>query len=353
MPIHWLPGLIASVGAACVALVLIVHAPAVAAEDPAWPDIRADYRSGRYELALQRLEQLLRRVSKQREAYYYQALIYWRLQRYEDSARAWHEVHTLDPQGPFGQDAVLWLATLEELSAVAATPRPLAVPATASPSPSPVIPATASPSPAPALPVATPVPKPLSPAPTPVAQAPTASPGPGTPWLQAQPNFRGSRARSRNAKPGHFKALDGTFEFVPPMGFALLDEGDDGGERRALFGLKQEARTSRQTEQPPTLLMVWRDVPELRRYRQDQRSARARQLLMLEAASYGPGAKLESRFGVQTVRIAQRQGTWSADTWLFFQAERLYAFTYGGETARLSAHAAVVQKSFSTVVFYP
>lgn len=347
MPTNWRVGASFRFGIACVALILTLSAPAIAAEDPAWPEIRADYRAGRYGAALQRLERLVRKTPSQREAYYYMALVYWRLERYDASARAWQRVLDLDPKGPFGKDAVLWLATLEDLTASPAPPaspalalgpaRPVASPSTALPSPT----ASASPvpSPAPAARVTLKAPRQASHAPA--------------PWLQAQPNFRGNRARSRNAKPGYFKALDGTFEFIPPAGFVLLDEGEAGGERRALFGPGREGRNPRHSEQPPTLLMAWREVPALRRYRPDQRVARARQMLMLEASTYGPGAKLESRFGVQTVRIAQRQGNWSADTWLFFQAERLYAFTYGGETARLGAYAGAVNKSLSTLVFYP
>jgi hypothetical protein len=339
----WLPGL-PLLSAACVAWANVLSLPVGAVTDPAWPEIRADYRAGRYEEALGRLEQLLGRVPSQREAHYYVALIHWHLQHYDASKRAWRKVLELDPQGPFGADAALWLTTLDELEA---SEKPLAV-VSSTPMPSPSV--LVSPKPlsrASSAPVASPAEGKNIPTP---GRSPSAS---SDPWLQAQPNVRGRRLRSRNAKPGYFKALDGTFEFVPPTGFVLLDEGEDGGERRALFGPRRQPRSPRHSEQPPTLLMVWREVPELRRYRVDQRAARSRQMLMLEASTYGPGAQLESRFGVQTVRIAQRQGSWSAETWLFFQDERLYAFTYGGETSALGLYSQAVNKSFLTLAFYP
>jgi hypothetical protein len=187
--------------------------------------------------------------------------------------------------------------------------------------------------------------------PTPPVPRATTTPPPRTPWLTAEVPAAGSRPRSRNARPGWFKALDGTFEFVPPPGFVLLDEGDEKGERRALFGPGSTLAASGGAEQPPTLLVVWRDVPELLRFKPDQRTARARQLLLAEAVTYGPGVKLEGRFGVQAAHVAQRQGSWAADTWLFFQDERLYAVTYGGEARLLPPHQPAVARSLGTLVF--
>jgi hypothetical protein len=338
---------------ACVlaaALVLAAPAPAAwAAEDPAWPDIRADYREGDFRSALVRLERLAAANPQDREAFYYLALIHWRLENYPAAAAAWRRVQELDPHGPFGKDAQNWLAAYGDL-AVAGPGRP-------SPRPTP----TATPmelrlpsSPSP-LPEATPTPRP-----TPVAARPTATPRPRatatppprTPWLTAQPQRNGGRERSRNARPGYFKALDGTFEFVPPAGFVLLDEGVDGSERRALFGPIATLSLQGENAQPPTLLIVWRDMPELRRFRPDQKAARERQLLTIEAATYGPGARLEARFGVPTMRVTQHQGSWAADTWLFFQFDRLYAVTYGGEASELPKFAPAVTKSLATPVFY-
>jgi hypothetical protein len=207
------------------------------------------------------------------------------------------------------------------------------------PSPAPdTLPAAARPTPGPALPAP--------------ARA-TATPPPRTPWLAAEAPGAGPRARSRNARPGWFKALDGTFEFVPPAGFVLLDEGDERGERRALFGPGSALAAPGGTEQPPTLLLVWRDVPDLGRFKPDQRVARARQLLLAEAVTYGPGIKLEGRFGVQAAHVAQRQGSWAADTWLFFQDDRLYAITFGGEAGLLPPHQAAIARSLGTLVFNP
>ncbi|MEB3197854.1 MAG: hypothetical protein VKP62_11695 [Candidatus Sericytochromatia bacterium] len=475
-----------------------------ASDDPAWQEIRSDYRSAHYESALQRLRQLVEIRPGDREAHYYIALVTWRLGQYAESAVAWHRVQELDPQGPFGRDAEMWLASFGDVAAgrlplpgsndrlspppspppLESDPRaglPRATPSLgvtlASPSPSAQVvpprsgpqapamarsapPVVASPSlesprgvarplgkfapllpgsplpagsssPAPslrmsappppsdsspttspgsppasvaasslpsaarvALPSAAPTaafsrPQPASPTPTsppvpvsaalppagpagasagglvlppePLLSAPnprrviraTATPPPRTPWLAAQPASSGTRPRARNARPGYFKGMDGTFEFVPPVGFILLDEGDDHGEFRALFGPPPAAGDRRTSEQPPTLLMVWREVPELERYRADQRAARARQFLMLEAATYGPGARVEARFGVQTVKVAQRQGSWAADTWLFFQASRLYAITYGGEALALPGHVGAVNRSLGTLIFNP
>ncbi len=335
--------------------------PALAAEDPAWPDIRADYREGDFRAALLRLERLVAAHPQDREAHYYLALIHWRLENYPAAAAAWRRVLELDPQGPFGRDAQMWLATYGDLAVVApgrATPRPVTTPValpTAKPTPFTIsLPASPAPLPASPAPLPTASPSPLAVATaTPPRPRATATPPPRTPWLTAQPERNGGRLRSRNARPGFFKALDGTFEFVPPAGFVLLDEGVDGSERRALFGpIATLSVQGGGGEQPPTLLIVWRDMAELSRFRADQKAARERQLLTIEAATYGPGARLEARFGVPTMRVTQRQGGWAADTWLFFQFGRLYAVTYGGEAAELPKHAPAVSKSLTTPIFY-
>lgn len=387
-----------------VALAVAGLAPAAhAAEDPAWPDIRTDYREGDFRAALARLERLVAAHPNDREAHYYLALIHWRLENYPAAAASWRRVQELDPQGPFGRDAAMWLATYGDLAVVGRTaPRPTPAP-TVAPTPAPFVvvpspfvatppPFIATPAPyrPPTPPPYRPTPVPVRPTPTPIAVATprpeptpapvrptatpftitlpaspqpvtspaprpraTATPPPRTPWLTAQPERNGARLRSRNAKPGYFKALDGTFEFVPPQGFVLLDEGVDGSERRALFGpVATLSVQGGSGEQPPTLLIVWRDMPELARYRADQKAARERQLLTIEAATYGPGARLEARFGVPTMRVTQRQGGWAADTWLFFQHDRLYAVTYGGEAAELPKHAPAVTRSLGTPIFY-
>lgn len=423
--------------ALAVALVFAASpAPVRAAEDPAWPDIRTDYREGHFAEALARLERVVAASPQDREAHYYLALIHWRMENFPQAAASWRRVLALDPNGPFGRDAKLWLATYGDQAGLAtprprgaATPFPLSLGSpTPAPRSTPTPRATLTPfawptlaptpfvwsSPVPTRQPATPppIPTPLpetsdvpftwartpipltrpsgftwampSPAatpevggtaapetPTPYATpftlatarppvAATASPPtrttstapPRTPWLTAQPERSGGRLRSRNAKPGYFKGLDGTFEFVPPTGFVLLDEGVDGSERRALFG--PAATLAGTTEsQPPTLLVVWRDMAELKRFKPDQKLARERQLLAIEAATYGPGARLEARFGVPTMRVTQRQGSWAADTWLFFQYDRLYAVTYGGEAAELPKFAPAVTKSLGTPIFYP
>jgi hypothetical protein len=359
-------------GACLVGLLLLVGgAPAGAAED-AWAEARQAYREGRHAAALAALERLVEKNPQDREAHYYLALVRWRLGQHQASAAAWHRVLALDPGGPFGRDAAQWLATFGEPASVSAVPRPSATPALgpgtqlpqASPDSAPSAPAlsaaptAAQPTSTPAvraLAAAQPTPPPAVGAPevasTPSATRATTTPPPRTPWLAAEVPAAGSRPRSRNARPGWFKALDGTFEFVPPPGFVLLDEGDEKGERRALFGPGSTLAASGSAEQPPTLLVVWRDVPELLRFKPDQRTARARQFLLAEAVTYGPGVKLEGRFGVQAAHVAQRQGSWAADTWLFFQDERLYAVTYGGEARLLPPHQADVARSLGTLVF--
>lgn len=343
----------AGLAAFAVALALLAAPlPAHAAEDPAWPDIRSDYREGDFRSAQSRLERLTAIHPQDREAFYYLALIHWRLENYPAAAAAWRRVLELDPNGPFGKDAQNWLATYADLAVVnpqRATPRPQATPFEVFPTVRPSVLSSLPPLPATPLPVGTPSPLALL---TPKSRA-TTTPPPRTPWLTAEaPQGNGGRMRSRNAKPGFFKALDGTFEFVPPGGFVLLDEGVDGSERRALFGPVSTIQPGG-AEQPPTLLIVWRDMPELTKFRADQKAARERQLLTIEAATYGPGARLEARFGVPTMRVTQRQGGWAADTWLFFQHGRLYALTYGGDAAELPRFAPSVTKSLTTPVFYP
>lgn len=311
-------------------LTLLLGAPARAAEDAAWAQVRKDYREARYEAALEALERMVAQRPEDREAHYYVALVRWRQGRFAEAAVAWHRVQALDPKGPFGRDAELWLSSFGELALPSVAP--------SLDPPAPVVPS--------------PVPTPVPPAPSVPLRA-TTTPPPRTPWLTADVPNAGSRARSRNARPGWFKALDGTFEFIPPARFVLLDEGEKGGERRVLFGPASTLSAPLGTEQPPTLLIVWRDVPALMRFRADQRVARARQLLMAEAVTYGPGIKLEGRFGVQAARVAQREGSWAADTWLFFQGERLYAVTYGGDARSLSTHQAAVGKSLTTFQFNP
>ncbi|MEB3329321.1 MAG: hypothetical protein VKQ33_08835 [Candidatus Sericytochromatia bacterium] len=322
-------------GACLLGLMLLASAPAGAAED-AWAEARKAYREGRHAVALVALERLVAQDPQDREAHYYLALVRWRLGRQRASAAAWQRVLALDPEGPFGRDARHWLASFGG-----------GVLAGAEPPPATSAPAAGSP-PGPASPL------PLQPSPRATA-APTAPPTAARattpPWLTAKAPRAGSRPRARNARPGWFKALDGTFEFVPPPGFVLLDEGDAQGERRALFAPRRALAAAGGAEQPPTLLLVWRDVPELLRFRSDQRSARARQLLLAEAVTYGPGVRLEARFGVQAAHVAQRQGSWAADTWLFFQDERLYAVTFGGEARLLSPYQAAVARSLGTLVF--
>jgi hypothetical protein len=169
-------------------------------------------------------------------------------------------------------------------------------------------------------------------------------------WLRAQPKGRGSRARSANPRPGYFKACDGTFEFVPPSGFVLLDENFAGNELSTLFGAPKRAGA---IAAPPTLLITWRELDETRALKPDQRAAKERQLLAMEASMYGPGATLEARFGAPCYRVRQSRGTWAADTLLFVQHGRLYALTYGGEASGLAAYRARIEASWRTPIFYP
>lgn len=285
---------------------LLLAAPAGAApDDDAWSEIRSDFAAERYEAALERLQPLIEANPKDREALYYLAMIHWRRQAWVDAGLAYRGVLALDPNGPFGQDAKLWLATYGHLARA---------------------------------PVPTPTPKPtprLDPLPLSAA----------TP----KPAYRKRPVRARSARPlpGHFKAADGTFEFVPPQGFKLLDEGEQGEEMQALFGTRAGG------QMPPTLLMTWREVPDLAELIPDERAFEEKRRLALEAAAYGAGAKLERRFGGPCYRVLQQRGAWAAETLLFFRHGRLYAFTYGGAAAQLARHRTAVAKSLSTPRFYP
>jgi hypothetical protein len=332
--------------------------PALAADD-AWPGIRADYREGNFAGALASLNALLAANPGDREALYYAAIIHWRLEDYARAAAAYRRVLALDAHGPFGQDARMWLDTYGHL----ATPAPEAA---GVPVPAPSAAAKAN-RPRPTAPPRR-APKPAPRASVPVA-APSASAGrvaprrsvlplealrpttrPKAPWLQAQPGGKNRRARSANARPGYFKVADGSFEFVPPAGFVLLDEGAQGSELSTLFGLPKGARTG---EASPTLLITWREFADLRELKPDQRIAKERQLLTMEASMYGPGAQLEARFGGPCYRVRQSQGGWGADTLLFFQHGKLYALTFGGAADQLARYQARVLKSWETPIFYP
>ncbi|MDB5098850.1 MAG: Tetratricopeptide repeat [Cyanobacteria bacterium RYN_339] len=325
-------------GALFLVLCLTVAAPSIAQEAPdAWTDIRADYRDGRFQSAIARLERLVAANPNDREAYYYLGLINWRLGNMPAAASAYKRVIELDPAGPFGQDARLWLQNYANLTAqVTPAPRPTTAVA---PVPTPV----ALPSPPRFL---------ATPAPRPSTGKPRAMPS-RTPWLQIEPKETTNRPRGMNARKGYFKVADGTFEFIPPKGFVLLSEGIDGSEWHALFGPAYNASMAAATEQPPTLLIVWRELPELKRFRPDQRAARERQLLTIEAATYGPGAKLEAAFGVPCYRVDQHHGDWSAVTRLFFKHDRLYALTYGGDASLLPKFQPQVDQSWVTPIFYP
>jgi tetratricopeptide (TPR) repeat protein len=318
-------------GAAFLVLCCLVHSPAVQAAD-AWSDIRTDYREGRFQSALARLERLVASDPNDREAFYYMGLINWRLGNFGAAATAYKRVLELDPAGPFGQDAKLWLANYGALAS-GIPPSPSA------PMPSPTLAPLPTPGP---LTTTRPTTRP-SPRPVPSRQ----------PWLQVEPKESTTRPRGMNAKPGYFKAADGTFEFVPPKGFVLLDEGVDGTEWHVLFGPAYTTGMTQAQEQPPTLLVVWRELPELKRFRKDQRAAKERQLLAIEAATYGPGARQEACYGVPCYRVDQRHGEWAANTRLFFKHDRLYAMTYGGDASLLPRFQALVDRSLSTPLFYP
>lgn len=335
-------------GAALLVLCFGLLAPLPALADDQWPDIRSDYREGRFQSAIARLERLVAANPQDREAYYYLGLINWRIGNLPAAADAYKHVLALDPNGPFGQDARMWLNNYASQNAMGPTPGPTPTPGAgeevfpiATPTPS-----AAAPSPAPA----TPMPVAPRPRPRPTAHPhPTAKPAP---WLQAEPKESTNRPRGMNARPGYFKGADGTFEFIPPRGFILLDEGIDGNEWHVLFGPADTMGMANAVEQPPTLLIVWRELAELKHYKPDQRAARERQLLAIEAATYGPGAKSEARYGVPVLRVAQRHGAWAADTLLFFKNDRLYAFTYGGDATLLPRFRAQVDQSWKTPIFY-
>lgn len=300
------------------------------AQDP-WPNIRGDFREGRFDAAMGRLESLIAVNPNDREAWYYVALIRWRQGRMVEASEAYRKVAALDPGGPFGQDATAWLRSYAAAPPVTPQPSAMATEAPYRPTPTPY----AAPS---FQPTARPTPPPATPAPTPVAMMP--SPG----WLTATPgNNGGGRPRSRNPRPGFFKALDGTFEFKPPAGFALLDEGETEGERRTLFGPAASMTVGAAGEQPPSLLWAWRDLPP---------GKPVAATLKGEAASYGSPVATRG-FGGDAYKVVQRQGAWQAESWLFVRHNRLYAVTFGGDGRRLAPHRGAVTRSFATCAFYP
>jgi hypothetical protein len=130
----------------------------------------------------------------------------------------------------------------------------------------------------------------------------------------------------------------------------LLDEGFSGNELSTLFGPPKRPGAA---ATPPTLLITWRELDETRGLKPDQRVARERQLLAMEASMYGPGAALEAHFGVPCYHVRQSRGAWAADTLLFFQHGRLYALTYGGSASGLEAYRPRVEASWRTPIFYP
>lgn len=321
------------------ALVATWVGPAIA-QDARWPAIRSDYREGRFDSALSRLRSLLADEPDHREALYYMAIIQWRLEDFPAAGAAYRRVLALDPNGPFGQDARMWLEAYGHLAQASPAPSPV-------PSQAPSVATSAFPSIAPITRVTTPNPS----APPTRSLLPLDALRPSNkPWLQAQPKSANRRARSANPRPGYFKVADGSFEFIPPSGFVLLDESTRGHELTTLFGLPKSARTSKMA---PTLLITWREIDELKDLKPDQRAARERQLLMMEASMYGPGARLEGRFGGPCYRVRQSQGDWAADTLLFIQHGKLYALTYGGAASELERYRAQVEKSWTTPLFYP
>jgi hypothetical protein len=348
-------------GVALAIIAALAPHPALAADD-AWPGIRADYREGNFVGALASLNALLAANPGDREALYYAAIIHWRLEDYARAAAAYRRVLALDAQGPFGQDARMWLDTYGRLAAPAKAP--VAPPKAAQGRVASAVPSAAAKAVRPRPPARAPKPAARVPAPVPSSSAvrvvprrsvlpfealrPTAKPK--SPWLQAQPGGKNRRARSANPRPGYFKVADGSFEFVPPAGFVLLDEGAQGNELSTLFGLPKGARTS---ETSPTLLITWREFDDLKDLKPDQRIAKERQLLTMEASMYGPGAQLEARFGGPCYRVRQSQGAWGADTLLFFQHGKLYALTFGGAADQLAHYQASVLKSWETPIFYP
>lgn len=299
-------------------LLALLGLPAQGAEDP-WPAIREDYLAGRYPAAIAALDRLTAERPADREAYYYLGLIHWRLGDHAAAARAYRQVMALDPHGALGEDARLWLLSHD---GPAPSPRPT--------------PATPVPVPMPTLKVTQTIThfKPLS--------RPTA----------AAPRKKG-RARSARPRPGYFKAADGTFEFKPPAGFVLLDEGIKGDEIFTLFGPPQAMAGYASGGTPPTLLIGWKEYPELLELTASQRSARERQLLVKEAAQYGPQAKHQAYVGKPCYRVRQKQGEWTADTLIFFQHGRLYTMTFGGEAKAVGGYRGRVEGSWKTTIFYP
>lgn len=308
--------------------------PGPAWAQDAWPAIRSDFREGRFDGALARLEALISANPSDKEAWYYVALIRWRQGRMTEATEAYRRVAALDPGGPFGQDAAAWLRSY--VGGMPSTPTPTAM-ATEAPSLAPSLAPATPPPPRP-----TPSPSWAPPSPPPPRPTPAAVATPG--WLAATPAANaGGRPRSRNPRPGFFKALDGTFEFKPPQGFALLDEGETEGERRTLFGPANQMQVGPQGEQPPSLLFAWREVPP---GRPEAASLRA------EASSYGQA--LPAQFmGGEAFRVLQRQGAWQAETWLMLRHHRLYAVTFGGDAKRLAAHRGAVLRALGTATFYP
>jgi hypothetical protein len=324
------PVLLAALGAPAIATDADVPAVSTAPADP-WPAIRADYLAGNYPEAVTALQALVAKNPSDREGFYYLAMIYWREGDDASAATAFRQVLLLDPEGPLGRDATAWLASY--------APRPSASPTSqASPTAAPGVEATTTPSP---LPEIAPIPR--------SAAAPRLT----RPWLQALPQDKGHRARSANPRPGYFKASDGSFEFKPPRGFVLLDEGTHGNEQRLLFGPPTaNADFAAAAPAPPTLLITWHEVPELASLKPDQRIARERQLLALEASGYALGGVSTARYGVPCYRVLQHQPGWAAETLLFFKNERLYAMTYGGAASRLGSFRKQVEASWKTPIFY-
>jgi hypothetical protein len=320
--------------------------PLPAFADEPWTDIRSDYREGRFQSAIARLERVVAANPNDREAFYYLGLINWRTGNMPAAAAAYKRVLALDPGGSFGEDARLWLANQNNV-AMASSPVPTASGAPSPPLSTPEVLVTRPPTGAPTY-----APR-LEPRPAPTRPRPHAVPSSRTPWLQIEPKESTNRPRGMNARSGYFKVADGTCEFIPPKGFVLLDEGIDGSEWHCLFGPSSTLGMTKAPEQPPTLLMVWRELPELKKFKPDQRAARERQLLTIEAATYGPGARLEARYGVPSFRVEQRQGEWAAQTLLFFKYDRLYAVTYGGDATLLPKYRPLVDRSWTTPIFYP
>lgn len=314
--------------ACMIVLLAVLGAPAVGAEDP-WPGIREDYLAGRYDAAIAALERLIAERPHDREAFYYLGMIHWRLGDDAAASRAYRRVLELDPKGAFGEDARLWLASHDGTKpAPADTPYP---------GPSAPIEDLSEPPPAP-LPS-------LRVSQTITRFAPIARP-------TYAPRRKG-RERAARPRPGYFKAADGTFEFKPPVGFVLLDEGVKGDEIFTLFGPKGAMAGYAAGGTPPTLLIGWKEYPELLKLTASQRLARERQLLMKEAAAYGPGAKHQAYVGAPCFRVRQQQGNWTADTLIFFQHGRLYTMTFGGEAKAVGAYRGRVEGSWKTTIFYP